>query len=154
MCNSNGAQGYILDLVEYNTAGLVDSEETNDRAEDRRAEHDLVVGNRKEENVIVVNTLGGIVVRFPCLGPGFHMILVGQGRRWPRRLRLRANCARHGVKSIKIRGWRVALVIEEEAALCLLKSISRTIQVARVDMRRGKDAGNGLRKRSSRSEGY
>lgn len=86
-----GAEGYILDFIEHHTAGLVDAEETDDGGEDRHAEHNLVVGNRKKEDIIIVDTFGGVVVRLPCPSPGLHMVLLGGGRRWPRRLRLRAN---------------------------------------------------------------
>lgn len=85
------AEGYILDLIEHHTAGLVDAEETDDGSEDRHAEHDLVVGDRQEKDIVVVDTFGCIIVRLPCLYPGLHMVLFGEGRRWPRRLRLRAN---------------------------------------------------------------
>lgn len=87
----SGAKSYILDLVEHHAAGLVDAEETDDGSKDCHAEHDLVVGNRKEEDIIVVDTFGCIIVRLPCPDPGVHMVLFGRGRRWPRRLRLRAN---------------------------------------------------------------
>jgi hypothetical protein len=87
----SGAEGYILDLVEDNAARLVDSEETNDGGENCHTERDLVVGNRKEEDIIVVDTLGCVIVGLACPGSGVQMVLLGAGRRWPRRLRLRAN---------------------------------------------------------------
>lgn len=84
-------QGYILDLVEHDAARLVDPEETNDGGEDRHAEHDLVIGNREEEDIIVVDAFGCVIVGLSWASVLLHMVLLGAGRRWPPRLRLRAN---------------------------------------------------------------
>lgn len=54
----------ILNLVENDAVGIVNSEESDDGAEDGYAEHDLVVGDGEEEHIIVLNTLGGVVIVF------------------------------------------------------------------------------------------
>lgn len=48
----------LLDLVKDDTGGLVDSEQANNGGEDGQAKHDLVVGNRQEEDIVVLNTVG------------------------------------------------------------------------------------------------
>lgn len=50
-------------LVKDNTCGLVDAEQTNDGSEKGQAQHDLVIGDRQKEDIVVLDTVG-LVARF------------------------------------------------------------------------------------------
>lgn len=52
----------ILDFVENHAVRVVDSEEPDNGAQDGHAEHNLVVGDRKQEDIVVLDTLRGVVV--------------------------------------------------------------------------------------------
>lgn len=60
-------EGSILDLVEYDAVGVIDSEKSNDGAQDSHANHDLVVGDGEEEDIVVLNALRGVVGIFLAL---------------------------------------------------------------------------------------
>lgn len=46
-----------LDLVKDDAGGLVDSEQANGGSENGQKDHDLVVGDRQEKNIIVINAI-------------------------------------------------------------------------------------------------
>lgn len=54
----------ILNLIENDAVRVVDPEESNDGAENGHAKHDLVVGDGEEEDIIVLDALGGVIFMF------------------------------------------------------------------------------------------
>jgi hypothetical protein len=63
----------ILDFIEDYTCGLVDAEETHGGANERHQHEECIVGGGEVENVIVLDTIGGIAFwwrlhRFTVLG--------------------------------------------------------------------------------------
>lgn len=51
----------ILDFIKDNTGRLVDPEKTNDRSHDSNQTHDLVVRCWEKKDIMVRDTLGGVI---------------------------------------------------------------------------------------------
>lgn len=48
----------VLNLVKHDAGGLIDAKQAHKGAQDRDPEQNLVVGPRKEENVVILDALG------------------------------------------------------------------------------------------------
>ena len=74
LLSTNGAGGdlNVLDLVEHHAGGLVDAVEADNRRDDGHQDGDLVVGNGQQEDVIVVDAVGCVVV-FALRGLGLGL---------------------------------------------------------------------------------
>lgn len=84
----------VLDLVEYDAGRLVYAEKANDGTNYGQCRHDLVVGDGEEEDIVVLDAIGGVVVRSLW---GFRLRLLRRSRRGgrPWGWRFRTSWASH-----------------------------------------------------------
>ena len=60
----------ILDFVEDDAGRLGDTEDAHSEGEYRQGNHDIVVGNRQEEDIVVLDAIGGIVLALGLFARG------------------------------------------------------------------------------------